>query len=890
MITLPGYKITKEICRGNRRFYFDAQREQDSRPMMIKSHFSGPEASDDRIRLQHEYELLKSLKGKGIPDSHAIEPYPDGLAIITDPIDGLLLSDFISYQKTDVSDFLKIAISAAEVLSELHRQNIIHKDIQPENMFINRHTHQVWVVDFRFATVIPREKPKSINIAAMEGNLAYISPEQTGRMNRDIDYRTDFYSLGVLFYQILTGHLPFESTDPLELVHRHLAKQPEAPDKVNPAIPGIVAEIIMKLLSKNAEDRYLSGQGLIKDLKLCRQQYETIGRIEPFVLAEEDYPERLRISQKIYGRDREIEKLMALFAKASQGSMRMAVISGNPGVGKTSLVQEIHKPVTREKGYFIVGKFDPFHRNVPYSALVLAFQGLVKQLLAESEENLRHWKVRLLSALGVYGQIIIDMIPEMELVIGPQSPVKKVDAIETQNRFNRVMMDFIRVFCAQEHPLVILLDDLQWVDAATLRLIEGMMTDGKIQYLFLIVSYRDNEVSADHPLFEALKNLENGNGHVSRIRLNPLRLTHIVQLIADTLQSGKRPVSPLAELVVQKTGGNPFFVNQFLAMLYHDQLLNFNVEQGCWEWNLPNIQALEITDNVLELLLRRLEIMPADTRTVMMMAACIGSHFDLKTLRIITDFSDSEIIAYLLPAISEDLVVSVPKNNEIHSNEELLPAMTENFKFRHDRVRQASYALIAEENKKTIHLKIGRLLIENISPHLYEENIFDMIHHVNMAAELIGDRQELDEAAELNLVAGNKAKTLAAFEPALSHYTIGLQLLDDNSWRRRYALTLKLHVECAEAARLCGKYTETQRLFDVVIQNARTVLDRVEIYQIRILSLISEDRRLEALKMTREILKDIGVVLPVQPTVDDINRILEKTICGSVRNTCREPG
>ncbi|MBC2716590.1 MAG: sigma 54-interacting transcriptional regulator [Desulfobacteraceae bacterium] len=878
MIALPGYKITKEICRGNRRFYFDAQREENSLPVMIKTHFSGPEASTDRIRLQHEYELLKNLKGTGIPDTHAIESYPNGLAIITDPIDGLLLSDYMSTQKTEVSDFLKIAISAAKVLSNLHRQNIIHKDICPENMFINKLTHQIWMVDFRFATVLPREKPKSINLPAMEGSLAYMSPEQTGRMNRDIDYRTDFYSLGVLFYQILTGHLPFESTDPLELVHQHLAKQPEAPDKTDPAIPVVVAEIIMKLLSKNAEDRYLSGQGLIKDLKLCYQQYESTGQIEPFPLAEEDYPEKLRISQKIYGRNQEIEKLMEIFKNTSQGSIHMAVISGNPGVGKTSLVQEIHKPLTREKGYFIVGKFDPFHQNVPYSALVLAFQELVKQLLAESEENLRHWKVRLLSALGVYGQIIIDVIPDMELVIGPQPPVKKMDAVETRNRFNRVMMDFVRVFCAPEHPLVIFLDDLQWVDAATLKLIEGVMTEARIQHLFLIGSYRDNEVSSAHPLFATLKNLEQENCDFSRIHLNPLNLTDIIRLIADTLQSGKRPVSPLAELVVGKTGGNPFFVNQFLIMLYQEQLLNFNAEQGCWEWNLPNIRALDITDNVVELLLRRLEIMPADTQTVMMMAACIGSNFDLKSLRTITGFSDSEIIRHLLPAIREDLVVTITKNNVMSTNEEILPAMAENFKFRHDRVRQASYALIADENKKPVHLKIGGLLFENIAPHLYEENIFDMIHHLNMAADLICDLQERDETAELNLVAGNKAKTLAAFEPALSHYTIGLQLLDENSWQRRYNLTLKLHVECAEAARLCGKFTETQRLFDVVMQNARTVLDRVEIYQTRILSLISEDRRIEAIGMTREILKKIGVDLPTQPTIDDIHQILEETI------------
>jgi PAS domain S-box-containing protein len=877
MIILPGYKVVKEISRGNRRFYFEGIREADTQPVIIKTHFKDPEGQSDRILLQQEHELLKTLKGRGIPKAEAIEPYPSGTAIIFDFIDGQLLSDYINTQEIDTLTCLKIAISAISALNEIHWQSVIHKDIQPENLFINKHTLEVWVVDFRFASVLTKEKPESTNPATMEGSLSYMSPEQTGRMNREIDYRTDFYSLGVLLYQMLTGHLPFKTGDPLELVHRHLARRPEAPAEIDPKIPVTVSNIVMKLLSKNAEDRYLSGKGLIKDLQKCCNDIETLGRVEPFILAEDDYSEKLRISQKIYGRELEVKKLMRLFKITSQGNIHMAVISGNPGVGKTSLVQEIHKPITREKGHFIIGKFDPFYQNVPYFALVLAFQELVKQLLAESEENLRHWKVRLLSALGAYGQIIIDVIPEMELIIGPQPSVKKLDAVETQNRFNRVMMDFVRVFCAAEHPLVIFLDDLQWVDAATLKLIEGLMTDGRIKHLLLIGSFRDNEVNETHPLMETLKILNQKKCDTTRLHLNPLKLHHIIQLISDTLQSGKRPVQSLAELVVQKTGGNPFFVNQFLIMLYQEQLISFNAEREFWEWNLSEIVALDITDNVVQLLLHRLEVMPEDTRTVMMMAACIGSYFDLDTLVTITDFSDNEIVKHLQPAIREDLVLPIPGAN-IESYEAKTPFdRSVNFKFRHDRVRQASYTLITDENKNSVHLKIGRLLFENIAPPSYEEHIFDVIHHLNMAESLIQNLQERDETAELNLVAGNKAKTLAAFEPAFSHYQTGLLFLGENSWQRRYNLTLKLHVECAEAARLCGNTPEAYRLFDVVSQNALNILDCVDIYQTKILSLISEDRRMEALGLTHKILKEIGIELPANPTADDINRILEQT-------------
>ena len=878
MISLPGYKITKEICRGNRRYYLEALREQDLRPVMIKTHFSGPEAATDRVCLQHEYELLKNVKGIGIPVLHGIENYPNGVACVMDSIDGILLSDYMRLGQIDLSDFLKIAISTTEVLCNLHRQNIIHKDIQPENLFINKHNYLMWVVDFRVATLLPREKPKHITRSAMEGSLAYMSPEQTGRMNRNVDYRTDFYSLGVLLYHILTGRLPFEHKEALELVHHHLAKQPDLPENFHSAIPGVISEIIMKLLSKNAEDRYLSGQGLIYDLKQCQQQYETLGRVDRFVLAEQDYPEKLRISQKIYGRDQEIEKLIALYEKASQGNIHMAVISGEPGVGKTSLVLESYKPITLGKGYFLVGKFDPFYQNVPYGALVLAFQELIKQLLVVSEENLRHMKVRLLSALGIYGQIIIDVIPEMELVIGPQAPVKKVHGVEARNRFNRVMMDFVGVFCDPKHPLAIFLDDLQWVDIATLKLIEGLMTESRIQHLFLIVSYRDNEIAQDHPLFATIKKLEQENCNLLKIHLNPLDSTHIFQLITDTLQRGKGPVGPLAELLMGKTGGNPFFVNQFLIMLEQEKLLVFNAVQSYWEWNLSDIRSRDITDNVVELLLNRLRTMPLDTQKVMMIAACIGSTFDLKTLQTITGYSDSEILTHLAPAIQEELVVTFPKDAVGRNNKENLMAITEYFKFRHDRVRQASYALIADEDKKSVHLKIGTLLFNNISPQRYEENIFDMIHHLNIASDLICDRKERDETAEMNLIAGNKAMSLTAFEPAFRHYAMGLRLLDDKGWKRQYRLTLKLYTGCAEAARLCGDYKETVRIFDVVIQNAKTDLDRVDIYQSRILSLISEDHRMEALDMTRQFLKEFDIDLPAQPTLDNVHKILEQTM------------
>ena len=875
MIHFPGYTIESQIYRRNRRVLFSAVRNADGLPVTIKTHYADAAAAADRVRLRYEFSLLKGFKGFGIPAMIDLETSQSHLAVIMESIHGESLHEIMG-KDLDSKFWVKISIAIAKALGGLHQNHFIHKDIQPENIFIDKEANQIWIIDCRFATRLPKEKPVIMNPAIMEGTLAYMSPEQTGRMNRPLDYRTDFYALGALMYQMLTGHQPFEHPDPLELVYSHLARQPVPPHVIDPDVPEPLSQIVLKLLAKNAEERYLGERGLIEDLNICLQQLEKNGRIESFVIGTEDLPERFQISQKIYGREAEIRMLMEMFNRSSRGGpIEMAVVSGRPGIGKTSLVQEIFKPITETRGVFITGKFDPFHRNVPYNALVHAFQGLVGQLLTENEKRLSEWREKLRSALGAYGQIIIDVIPEMELVIGPQPIVKKLDLVESQNRFNRVFMEFIRVLAAPGHPLVIFLDDLQWVDAATLKLIEVMMAGG-LECLFLIVSYRDNEVDAGHPLQLALTYLETEKYRLSHIALKPLKIHDINALLADTLHAGRQSVGPLAEQVLHKTGGNPFFINQFLTLLYHEDLLSFNSDRGAWEWSLFGIQSLDITENVLELLLRRLEFMPSDTRNIMMMAACIGSNFDVGTLVTITDYTAAEVISHLFPAIQEDLVVTISKNPG-WDNEVINQQASTTFKFSHDRVRQASYSLIAVENRKPIHLSIGRTMLDNLDPRQRPEDVFDVIHHLNMAADLLNDRTELDEIAELNLIAGNKAKSLAAFEPAYTYYATGIAILGPR-WQERYNLALRLHAECAEAARLSGNRSEVERLFKIVTTHARSVLDQVDVYQSRIQLLISENRRLDALAMAQEILREIGMALPVDPTWADAQSILDETI------------
>ncbi|MBD0300762.1 MAG: AAA family ATPase, partial [Tolypothrix sp. T3-bin4] len=529
----------------------------------------------------------------------------------------------------------------------------------------------------------------------LEGTLAYLSPEQTGRMNRSLDYRTDFYSLGITFYELLTGQLPYNTSDTLELVHCHIAKQPIPPHELVPEIPKAVSDIVMKLIAKTAEERYQSAWGVKADLQQCLTQLQTSPNISGFSLGSQDISDKFQIPQKLYGREAEVETLLAAFERVvdnSESKTEMILVSGYSGIGKSSLVAEIHKPNTRLRGYFTSGKFDQFQRNVPYSAIVNAFKGLVQQLLTESEANFRQWRDKLLAAFGANGQVIIDVIPEVELIVGKQPALPELGPSESQTRLNLVFGKFIRAFCTKEHPLVVFLDDLQWTDSATLKLIELMMSDTDMQYLFVIGAYRDNEVSSTHPLMITLDGLRNLGATITSITLRPLEVEHISQLIADTLHCNTDKSHPLAKLVMSKTGGNPFFVNQFLKSLHAENLIKFDFERHGWQWNIAQIEARNITDNVVELMIGKLKKLPQFTQQVLCLASCIGIYFKLNTLSIIWEKTEEVIFADLVTVIQAGFILPI---SDLDPN-----LLIQNYKFLHDRVQQAAYALIDEEQKQ----------------------------------------------------------------------------------------------------------------------------------------------------------------------------------------------
>lgn len=907
MITLHGYQILTQIYESANSRVYRGIREQDNQSVilkLLKEDYPTPQAI---IRYKQEYEITRNLHLDGVIQAYGLEPYQRSLVIIFEDFGASSLKHLLNDRAKanrcfTLPEFLNIALKMAEILGKIHAANIIHKDINPANIIFNPETEQIKIIDFGIATVLTRENPTLKSPNVLEGTLAYMSPEQTGRMNRSLDYRTDFYSLGVTFYELLTGQLPFETTDALELVHCHIAKQPISPHQVNPEIPQAISDIVLKLMAKTAEERYQSAWGLQADLEACLHQLQSPGKIEPFPLGTQDISGKFQIPQKLYGREAEVETLLAAFvrvacaerkrvasredtgtrghgdkgtekskkdATASRCAIEMMLVAGYSGIGKSSLVAEIHKPNTRLRGYFTSGKFDQFQRNIPYSAIVNAFNGLVRQLLTESEAQLHQWQEKLGQALGTNAQVIIDVIPEVELIIGKQPPVPELGPTESQNRFNLVFSQFIRAFCTKEHPLVIFLDDLQWADSATLKLIELMMTDTDSQYLFLIGAYRDNEVSPTHPLMMTLEELRNVGTTINIITLAPLGLESISQLIADTFHSDIASVNPLAELVVKKTEGNPFFVNEFLKTLHAENLLTFDFQRRLWQWDISNINAKDITDNVVELMIGKLKKLPESTQQVLRYCACVGAEFDLNTLSTISEQSQSQIYLELTPVVQLGLILPTSQLDE-----ELL---IQDYKFLHDRVQQAAYALIDESQKQAIHLQIGRLLLQNTPVEALAEEIFKIIDHLNLGVELVTAQQERNEIAKLNLLAGQKAKAATAYQAATKYFYIGRQLLSKTSWQNSYDLTLAIYEESVEAAYLNGDFFTMEELAEVVLTHAKTVLEKVKVYDVKIQAAGAQGNFQEAIKIGLVVLNLLGVILPAEPSQFDIQKGFEET-------------
>ncbi|MEG4346965.1 AAA family ATPase, partial [Microcoleus sp. A003_D6] len=887
---IPHYQIVETVYSGSRTVVYRALRTKDRLPVVIKLLKNEYPTFSELVQFRNQYSISKNLHQPGIIQTYSLEPYQNGYALVMEDFGGISLKQWVmSGNLQSLQEFLAIAIALCNALDILYRERIIHKDIKPANILINPETKQVKLIDFSIASLLPRETQTLLNPNVLEGTLAYISPEQTGRMNRGIDYRTDFYSLAVTFYELLTGVLPFQSNDPMELVHSHIAKQSPNMNQPHPnsrrlagevafPIPQVLCDIVMKLMAKNAEDRYQSALGLKYDFEKCLTQLQETGEIQSFEIAQRDLCDRFLIPDKLYGRETEVETLLQAFDRVSEGATEMMLVAGFSGIGKTAVVNEVHKPIMRQRGYFIKGKYDQFNRNIPLSAFVQAFQDLIGQILTESDAQIQQWKNKILEAVGENGQILVEIIPELAKIIGEQPPTPELSGTAAQNRFNLLFQKFTQVFTSAEHPLVMFLDDLQWADSASLKLIQLLMVN--TTHLLLIGAYRDNEVYLGHSLMLTLSEIEKAQAIINTITLAPLSQETINQFVADTLKNTENLALALSQLVFQKTQGNPFFATQFLKALYEDNLIQFNLDLGCWQCDIVGVKEQALTDDVVEFMALQLEKLPLATQNILKLAACIGNQFDLGTLAIVSENSEVETAANLWKALQEGLILPQGEIYKFYVEQDNLAvtsqeSQTATYKFLHDRVQQAAYSLIPEAQKQVTHLKIGQLLLDSCSQVEQEEKLFDIVRHLNEGLELITQPQEREALAQLNLNAGGKAKNSTAYAAARGYLKTGIELLQPDRWKTEYELALNLHVAATEASYLNGDFEDMEQQATVVLQQAQTIFDKVKIYEIQIAAQTSQSQMLAAIAVGKEALSQLGVNLPDATDEAQIGKALQ---------------
>jgi len=880
MHQIPGYEIVEQLYSGDRTAVYRAFPIHSQTPVVLKLLQKDYPTFSELVQFRNQYTFGKNLDIPGIIKTYKLEFAQNRYILSMEDFGGISLAEYLAQQgkRLPIEQFLNIACYLAITLQGLHQQRIIHKDIKPGNILINPHTKEIKITDLSISSLLPRETQEIQNPNVLEGTLAYISPEQTGRMNRGIDYRTDFYSLGVTFYEMLAGQLPFGSEDAMELVHCHLAKQAIPIDQINPETPAIVSEIVSKLMAKNAEDRYQSAFGLKYDLEICLNQWQETGKIASFKLGKRDITDYFIIPEKLYGRENEVADLLAAFERVSVGSVEMMLVAGFSGIGKTAVVNEVHKPIVRQRGYFIKGKYDQFNRNIPFSAFVQAFRDLMGQLLSESDEQLQTWKTQILAAVGDSGQVLIDVIPELENIIGKQPPATELSASAAQNRFNLLLPKFVQVFTTKEHPLVMFLDDLQWSDSASLNLLKLLMQD--TGYLLILGAYRDNEVSPVHPFRLTVDEIVKTGATVNTITLSPLSELNLNRLVADTLNCEPYLAYALTKLIAQKTQGNPFFATQFLKALHDDKLISFDWKIQHWQCDIAKIKALALTDDVVEFMALQLQKLQIETQEILKLAACIGAEFDLNTLVIVSEKSARKTATALWKSLQEGLVIPTTKIykffTQSDSDQVFKASANPTYRFLHDRVQQAAYSLIPDEQKQQTHYQIGQLLLQQISAQAREDRIFEIVNQLNHGTVLITQPTEREELAQLNLIAGNKAKAANAYEPALIYCRTGLALLEDlGGWQNQTSLMLALHEGAAAAAYLCGDFAQMEQCVSAILAQKLEPLHLVTTYDIQIQAHTTQSQFPEAISIARNALEQFNIHLPKQPTPADIASALQ---------------
>ena len=845
MDELSSYRF--ETVREDAEFVLQrGEQPGHSSPILLLVQVAEPPPSASRGRLEHEYSLRTLLDPAWSAAPLALVRHEGRMTLVLadpggDPMTGLI------GQSLGLERFLQIAIALTQALQGVHSNGLIHKDIKPANLLVDREG-RVRITGFGIAS-------RPLSPEFITGTLAYMAPEQTGRMNRSIDARSDLYSLGVTLYELLTGALPFAASDPMEWVHCHIARKPAPPDERVSGVPRPVADIILNLLAKNAEDRYQTAASVEADLRRCLTQLESGGRIDPFPLGAYRASDRLLIPEKLYGREGEIAILLAAFERVvTRGHVELVLVSGYSGIGKSSFVNELQKVLVPPRALFSAGKFDQYKRGIPYATAAQAFQALVRGILIRSEAELEHWRQLLLEALGANGQLMVNLIPELALIIGEQQPVPDLPPQDAQRRFQIVFGRFLGAFARAEHPLALFLDDLQWLDTATLELLEHIATDPQVRHLMLVGAYRDNEVGSSHPLMRVVEAIRNSGRKVEEIVLTPLAPNDVGRLVADCLHAEFERVQPLASLVFEKTGGNPFFVIQFVTALEEQGLLTFNPRATAWDWDLTKINAKGFTDNVIDLMAAKLDRLPVRTQKALKLFSCLGNAADTATLALICGESEEALHLTLADAIHSGLVFRFDAS----------------YGFVHDRVHEAAYESIDVEERPVTHLSIGRRLASRSAAAEIDDNIFDIVDQFNRGASLIDSPKEREQVAEINLMAGKRAKDSTAYSSALTYLAKGRELLRDESWAEQYRLLFDLEIHRAECEYLTDERAAAESRLSALAGRATNLVDRAAVARQRLALYTILDRLNRAVEVGLEFLAHVGIEWRPHPTSQEI--------------------
>jgi PAS domain S-box-containing protein len=772
-------------------------------------------AKDHLARFRRELDKVKRLQLPELIKVCELEEYQGSLMMVLGDNGGDSLDRILNRGPLPLLESFEFAIALTDIIDAIHKRFMIHKNLNPSGIIWNAETQKLDLIEFGSDDEMPGCSTTSGSPSILDGSLEYMSPEQTGRMNRPVDYRTDFYSSGVILYRMLTGKLPFEAQDPLGMIHCHIARTPIPPHEINADIPQMISQIVMKLLGKIADDRYQSALGLKLDLERCRQEFIQRGTIRSFELGEGDYTDRLRIPRKLYGREHETEQLRDAIDRVCSGERILFLVAGYAGIGKTTLVHEVHRFIAEKNGFFIEGKFDQLQRNVPYYAWIQAFTGFVNSLLMESEAEIAHWRGCILNAVGNKGKVLTDVIPNLELILGVQTAVAELDGIGAQNRFSYLFQEFVKAIATKERPLVIFLDDMQWIESASLKLFETLIKDNDVSNVLVVGAYRDNEVDDLHPLVKTVEALGKENVSIKRFSLQELTEKTVNELISDTLHRVYDETIPITRLIYSKTGGNPFFLLQTLSALIEKQTISFDIRNREWQWDFNVLKGVDITDNIVDLMLGKIKNLAQETQQLLILAACYGFRFNLSHLSIIARQNEELVLGTLQPALHEGLIIP-------------LDGM---YQFVHDRIQQAAYSLITNAEKMSVHLKIGRLLLKHIPECNHEEQIFMIVDHLNKGAELIENNDEKLELANLNLLAGSKAKASAAFSAAAKYFEFGTSILDEHKWISNYNLAFSLYTKLAECECLVGNFRRSEILHDEVLEHAKSLVDMAIIYR-----------------------------------------------------------